>query len=55
MKKIYPFSEILEKFFKPLIQKKNITIKALFPITFSSIFNIVSVYLIKEITNKLTN
>ncbi|MFA5917552.1 MAG: ABC transporter ATP-binding protein [Candidatus Gracilibacteria bacterium] len=55
MKKIYSFSEIIEKFFEPLIQKKNITLKALFPITFSSIFNIVSVYIIKEITNKLTN
>lgn len=53
MKKQDSYTDFLIKFFTPAIQRKDITLKALFPIIFGSITNIISVYLIKEITNKL--
>ncbi len=49
------YYKFLIKFFTPAIKRKDITLKALVPTIFGSIANIISVYLIKEITNKLTN
>jgi hypothetical protein len=53
MKKEYSIKELTKKFFIPAIERKDIVLIALFPIIFTSIANIISVYLIKEITNKL--
>lgn len=55
MKNKNSYLNFLIKFFNPAIKKKNITIKAMSPIIFSSIISIISVYLIKEITNKLSD
>nr|MDD3720603.1 ABC transporter ATP-binding protein [Candidatus Gracilibacteria bacterium] len=55
MKKERSFFEIVKKFFVPVIERKDITLKATFPVIFTSIINIISVYLIKDITNKLVD
>jgi hypothetical protein len=55
MKKQINFKDFLIKFFEPAIKNKTLLSKALFPIISGSIINIISVYLLKEITNKLVD
>ncbi len=55
MKKQIYFKDFLIKFFEPAIKNKILISKALFPIISGSIINIISVYLLKEITNKLVD
>lgn len=55
MKSKDSFLSFLNSFFSPLIDNKKIVWKALIPITITSVVNIFIVYLIKEITNELTN
>lgn len=53
MKKTNSYFNFLVKFFTPAIKRKDITVKAMFPVIFNSVTSIISVYLIKEITNKI--
>jgi hypothetical protein len=43
----------LIKFFEPAFAEKKIAIKAMIPAVISSTIGIISVYLLKEITNKI--
>lgn len=49
------FLKILKKFFEPGFAFKYISLRALFPVVFWSLIWIIAVYLLKEITNWISN
>jgi hypothetical protein len=46
-------SEIIKRFFKPVFANKLVSIKSTIPSILTSVISIVSIYIIKEITNLL--
>lgn len=49
------FFEIVKKFFEPALNDKVVTIKAIIPSIFWSLVGIIAIYLLKDITNKVSD